>query len=1309
MGWLSAIGSIFSWLGGEGLAQALVRIAIGFGLTKLLANKETNPAESTTSSTVKGTRQQISPATDNKLPVAYGDSYFSGTIVDVQLVNGNKELYSVIALCEMTGDIWTTNKANASARTASTITIDDIYMSNSKIVFTADGKTVSHLIDDTGVIDTNPANLVSISLYQGNSNNPMLPCQPGTTTPITGTVPPVAYEVMPGWNNTYLMSNIVFAIVKMNYDPSKGIRSIPQLKFHVRNSITKPVDVLHDYATNQMYGAGLTDAQIDYTTFDTLDTYSEEMITLGTYPAQSRYRINGLVRTTENVLQNLEKVAASAGSAFSFDISTGKWGVIVNKLTSKTLDFDDSNIIGPLNAQGSNLDSYYNQIEVQFPYKILRDQFNFVRVNLPEALLNENETPNMYQLTHEFTNDVVQATVLANLDLRQAREDLIVAFNTDYSKYNIQIGDVVGITNEVYNWTSKLFRVIRIKRNESDTGQLTLEITCQAYNADVYTVEDITDFVPLIGAGYSVPSLSAIASPIAPTATVQSLSSQPSITITGTVPVGVVTLMEFWYTTDASPDYTLLGTKRSENGGPFTVGDTVQFRTIELQTGNYYFKVRAVNATGSSAFSPASNSITWTYVQAPDVLPYTAPIVDSTGNPVEEGSDMMTMGLMAAYLASKLDWGNVGNNLSSIFGISSNAAGIVSNVILMDEQALLDLANIETDVNSLQSQMGNVDANTAAIATQVATSVATDVATQATANVAAEISANVSIMVDVAIADYDKWVVAGKFVVHDPDEETDGHYKIRTVGTTDFTKIGAVSNTVGTDFFATGPGTGTGTAWKLYYNTSTLNGKVFPMIFGSGATAGSVDSRAGIFTHDYLVFGGNAVASAIKSTNIITNDQAKLKANVAGLVHNFYNFPSLTTGSWSQKPVYNETLTNKNDVKTELTLYYATATYGGGNLDQQSWSNWNRVSSTGDIPITSETIYTNPEPTITVSTAPYIVEDSSVCAAGPGWITDFGSFTDDYTAYDPFKPNVAVTITTTPTTAELPEKENFVHTEYEKAFAGAGTQLIIFGASVYNLPDGTPFNNNTVFGHVSSNYIYIHRDAISLRSIVNNGARFVGINAENDFVYWSDDGKFWSRVEKLADVTHDNRWLTEDYLTDPQKAEDTLLAQFKFLVYDGSKFLAYSAKCDDLDGPYYRCATSTDGKLWTEYTLLDYGLDPYTTQVIAKDGHYLSVGLSGVQVSLNGISWSSTFVTSEFGTRGPTCGVWDGTKFIVGARWDPQVGAVLLTSVDGSNWTKMDNVSNPRNAMKITQNENTLIDNELSYQGLVKESDLSSL
>lgn len=1175
-GWLGAIGSIFSWIGGEGIGATLARLAIGLGISKLLNNTNDSAAGSASTSTPQGTRQQISAATDNKLPVAYGDSYFSGTIVDMRVINDNKEMFAVIDLCEVTGDIY-------SSGLMSSITIDELYMNNQRVVFKSDGTTVDYTVDETGVRDDNASNLCGIYLYGGSSNNPMLPAG------ITGTVPPVAYEVMPGWDNTYTNQNKIFAIIKVNYDPSKGLHTIPTVKFHVKNTLKKFGDCILDYATNVMYGAGIPIEQIDLASIAAANAFGDEMVTLGTYPAQPRYRINGLVRTTETVFSNMEKLAAAGGSIMSFDIGTGKWAVVLNKSTAKTLDFDDSNILGQVNVNSSNIDALFNKVEVQFPYKVLKDQYNYVRFDLPEIFMNANEPANTMQITHEFVNDPVQATILANLDLRQSREDVVITFKTDYSKYNTAIGTVIGVTNSVYGWTDKLFKVIRVKKNESDSGQLTLEVTAQAYNEDVYTVEDISDFVPLIGAGHSLPSLTPIQQPLAPLVSSTTLSSQPAVFIQGTVPEGVVTEMEFWYTADTNPVdndrlYTLLGTMRAENGGPFTIGDTATFKTVLLASGNYYFKVRANNnGRSTSKFSPPSAVLAYTYVQAPDVLKYTTPTVDENGS--VEDSNGMNIGLMAAYLGYKLFEKPIDDYLKELFGITDEQADKANTSVAKDEAA-----SVDSQIAKQQSDAAVAAASSASGQAAAAQSEAAAASAKADAALAAALAVGANVA-NVTI-------------------------------------------------------------------TSTLSGQVFPSVFGSGEIV-DANTHAGIFTHDNLVFAGsNIAAPGFISNNVVTGSPT-LNSTITGTIQNFYTIPD--SSSWEAPPQYTQTLTDKFAYDSTLSLYYATATYTSGNLDAQSWSTWKLLSSGNGVSGTQA----NTAVVSVTYTNPYVEPNPEPYRVDAIYDTDgYGNMllsTSD--AYDPFLPNVAVT-TTTYTEHDTRHKELTITLNGNKTFTAGETDLIIFGTSPFKLPDGTPFANNTAFGHVAPVYRVSYPNAISFTSIANNGTRFVGIATGNDKVYWSDDGYTWTRISLPDGVTTDGNWFGNGVLT----YENKKMASFDFIIYDGSKFLLY-----DL---YKGVASSTDGKVWTE-EVSSVGLDKTTKQVIGDSGHYLSVCDGGIQSSIDGIDWTTATSPAIFETQPVNCACWDGSKFVVGSKYNHGKGSAMYSSTDGVTWSKLDNFNTP--------------------------------
>jgi len=668
MGWLDAIGSMFSWAEGSGIVSTLVRVAAAFGLMRFISGI----TNQNTTQTIPDNRIQISPATDNKIPVAYGSSYFSGTIIDIQLTNNNQSLYAAIVLCETTGNLFSTGSA-------SSITIDNIYLDNKLITFQGNGTTIDYTTDDTGVIDYNPQGLVGIYLYQGNSGNPMLPCQPGTTTPISGTVPPAAYSIMPGWNNTYMADNLIFAIVKLNYDQSKGQHGIPNLKFHVNNTMKLPGDCLYDYMTNDLYGASIDSNLINSSSITALNSYSAQSVNYSTYPAQQRYQINGLISTTNKVLDNMDKIAATAASYITYDIASGKWSVLIQQYTSQTFSFSDHNIIGQVNATGTALDSYYNSVEVQFPYAYLRDQNNYVRIDLPTADLDYNEPVNVLKLQHDLINNEVQAALIGNIMLRQAREDLVVEFKTDFSSYNLQIGDVFGLTNATYGFTNRQFLVIKLIKNEDDRGELTITVTGLSYNPDVYTVDTISQFTPLLGTSNN-PNLAAIGTPAAPTVTGSTISSQPSMTVSAIVPSGVVTDMEFWASSDGT-NYTFQGSTRNANSGPYTTGATVTFKTIELLTATWYWKVRGGNTQGTSKFSPASAGFAFTYVQAPDVLPYSTPV--GSGGLGTAGT--LALGALAFYVAGKINWGSIlsstTDELASIFGISPDTVASVKNSI----------------------------------------------------------------------------------------------------------------------------------------------------------------------------------------------------------------------------------------------------------------------------------------------------------------------------------------------------------------------------------------------------------------------------------------------------------------------------------------------------------------------------------------------------------------------------------------------------------------------------------------------------
>lgn len=198
------------------------------------------------------------------------------------------------------------------------------------------------------------------------------------------------------------------------------------------------------------------------------------------------YQINGVLDTNKTVLENLEILTSSCNSFFNFDVHTGKWSIIVNQPGSSIKSFNDSNIIGSILLSTTGMTDYYNQVQVDFPHKDLIDQTDTIIESIPTANWVPNEQLKILKLQFDTINDPVQAQLLGATQLKQSRIDQIIKFDTDYTSIGLQAGDLIDITNSIYGYTSKVFRVINVQESDDNNGTLKISITALEYNSIVY-------------------------------------------------------------------------------------------------------------------------------------------------------------------------------------------------------------------------------------------------------------------------------------------------------------------------------------------------------------------------------------------------------------------------------------------------------------------------------------------------------------------------------------------------------------------------------------------------------------------------------------------------------------------------------------------------------------------------------------------------------------------------------------------------------------------------------------------------------
>lgn len=577
-----------------------VNIGLAYGTSRLING---NPRDQRGANAGQGTRVQLAPATDTKIPVIYGTAHQMGLLTDAHLSNDNKTMTYVLVLSDYVADgEWT---------------MGDIYWNDQLLTFKADGYTVATSTANAE-ISNKLDGLVRIWAWAGDGS---------AANQIFGPATPVnAWDVIPTATSNYKMSDLVFAVVQLDYNSANGVTGLPGMTFEVTNDLNNPADVWWDYLSNDRYGAGIATSEIDtvgynrlYDLSNTIPTNQYEpwplpTSTTTTASNQVRYQINGIFNTGESVKNNLDKIDIACASWTTYDYQLGQWTTIPNYAVSTStlataFHFTDDNIIGDINVTATNLEDLYNSVEVGFADRNNRDQTSYYTSATSITLRNDLEPDNQLRLNTDMCNNALHAGRIGQIELRQSRVDLIASFTADYSALSVNAGDVVKITSSVYGFSSALFRVTRVQEIENDDGMIVAGITALQYDAGIYADTDLADYntpditnIPIYGGS------TALAAPSKPTVTDDPTNVQFIVSTTVDPNNYPVNRVEFYWSSTSTGDFQAL----SLTINPYNPGDTVTSPVpyYVFVNGDYYFKTRVGTGTLLSDYSTVSDVFT---------------------------------------------------------------------------------------------------------------------------------------------------------------------------------------------------------------------------------------------------------------------------------------------------------------------------------------------------------------------------------------------------------------------------------------------------------------------------------------------------------------------------------------------------------------------------------------------------------------------------------------------------------------------------------------------------------------------------
>ena len=412
--------------------------ASGFALNALAPKPQMPNINGLSSSTGKTTTQGtssvggynisgISSAADHQ--IIYGQTKVGGVIVFKDVTDNNKFLHVVYALagheCQ---------------------SIDQVYLNGEQLTIDGSTNMVTAPSKYNGV--------VRVKKHLGDQ-----------TTGDTDLVSESA-----DWTSDHKLMNVTYLYIRYEFvadsfpngEPSVTALVSGKKVFDVNNNQTvfssNSALILRDYLTSS-YGLGVPSGDVDDTAFATAQTVCDDNITLSGGGTQKRYTTNGNFTTNNNPRQILEKLTASMAGFIWY--AQGKWRCKAGSYTSPVVSFDEDDLRSSLQIQtrASRRDNY----------NIVRGKFrgaetNFQTTDYPEIrsttfISADNSEENIIDLELPFTDTSQMAQRIAKISLFKARQQIVVSGLFSIKALQIQVGDIVQLTNSRLGFSSKTFEV----------------------------------------------------------------------------------------------------------------------------------------------------------------------------------------------------------------------------------------------------------------------------------------------------------------------------------------------------------------------------------------------------------------------------------------------------------------------------------------------------------------------------------------------------------------------------------------------------------------------------------------------------------------------------------------------------------------------------------------------------------------------------------------------------------------------------------------------------------------------------------
>jgi len=401
----------------------------------------------------------------------------------------------------------------------------------------------------------------------------------------------------PSWTNEHRLRGIAYLYIRLQFDQNAFPNGVPDITatikgkkvYDPRTDTTEwsdnPALCLRDYLS-EGYGLAEADANIDDAIVSTAADVCDETDTVS---GEKRYTCNGAFVTQVTPIEILNDMLTSMGGLLWY--AQGEWRMKPAYYVAPTLTFTEDDLRSSIavKTRHSRRDNF-NTVKGTFR----GEESNWQVTDYPEVtnsafVAADNGQESVLDLELPFTDNADEARRIARIVLERNRQQLTVSASFGLRAFQVQTGDIIKLSIDRFGWTEKEFEVTSWTFGLTDGQDLQVQMTLREISESVFDEVDDgivyeRDNTELLSP-FEVPSVG-----LSATATTQvlreKLTNVIDVNVTSGRPEGI-DRVEVEFKRSSESEYTSVGT-----------GELGLYRVVDLETGDYDFRARAINTFG---------------------------------------------------------------------------------------------------------------------------------------------------------------------------------------------------------------------------------------------------------------------------------------------------------------------------------------------------------------------------------------------------------------------------------------------------------------------------------------------------------------------------------------------------------------------------------------------------------------------------------------------------------------------------------------------------------------------------------------